>query len=331
MEWITTTISLKTCLLLDHYTCPMSYQIHVVNPRMIVEGYMEAMSKRMGSAQENMPRTWNSQLRKALSSDTQGETGGSVCRSHVNRQRWWVAFSFLLPLQSLFIILHLQAPAWPSASWPTRWLFLSFLHTKVWPWRANPHLLCWTHLGLCGASHSSWHLQWVAHLHFFFIILSLSYSSKYLEETEVKAWHSTWGILPHFRSLFLSRLDLEGLSHISPIVFFWEMNVIANMYFSLSFTCVCAHVCTCMCMCMVHSWEYAQSREGGLLSATLNLVTLRQSVSLNWKLALWLGWLESQFLGFHLSLASQSCRYRHGQPCQAFYMGAGDSNSGPHW
>lgn len=29
----------------------------VVNPRMIGEGYMEAMSKRMDSVQENMPRT----------------------------------------------------------------------------------------------------------------------------------------------------------------------------------------------------------------------------------------------------------------------------------
>lgn len=43
---------------------------------------------------------------------------------------------------------------------------------------------------------------------------------------------------------------------------------------------------------------HEEAREGSLSSATLNLVTLRQSVSLNWKLALWLGWLESQFLGY---------------------------------
>ena len=43
--------------------------------------------------------------------------------------------------------------------------------------------------------------------------------------------------------------------------------------------------------------NHEEAREGGLSSATLNLVTLTQSVSLNWKLALWLGWLESQFLG----------------------------------
>lgn len=33
VEWITATVSMKTYLLLDHYTCTMNYQINVVNPR----------------------------------------------------------------------------------------------------------------------------------------------------------------------------------------------------------------------------------------------------------------------------------------------------------
>lgn len=53
---------------------------------MIREGDMEALSKRMDSAQEDTPRIKDSQRRKALLADTHGETGGSACRSHVNRQ-----------------------------------------------------------------------------------------------------------------------------------------------------------------------------------------------------------------------------------------------------
>lgn len=64
---------------------------------------------------------------------------------------------------------------------------------------------------------------------------------------------------------------------------------------------------------------------------TLSPVALRQVLFLNWagSLLVWLGWLTSELLGSAcLSppiMGSQVC-----QPRMAFYMGDGDSNSGPN-